>query len=107
MPRYKFKWENLPKPLLRGLKSDLGLEGEPADVLRATYGARPSNDFVRDAWPTLLDKWLGHDRSARVAIVSELRERQLGDMSIGVKNAAGQMDYLRTCKNSSTPNAPS
>lgn len=81
MPRYRFNWSNLPAPLLRNLASDLRLEGDPADGLRAAYGVRPRADFVRDTWPTLLASWLSRDRSRARGVARRLRELNLGDTS--------------------------
>jgi hypothetical protein len=102
MARYRFNWENLPAGLLRTLKQDLGLDGPPAAALREVYGARPKEVFVADAWPTLLAAWLPRDRTARVAIVEQLRDRGLGAAGGSVKTAAQQLDYLRSCRNSTT-----
>ncbi len=73
MPRYKFAWTNLPGALLMGLVRDLGLDrADPAESLRTAYGARPDEDFVRDAWPVLLDRWLARNSAARAAVVDGL-----------------------------------
>ncbi len=58
MPRYRFRWEQLPGALARRLARDLQLTGEPVAALREGYGARPGDDFVRDAWPFLRGAWL-------------------------------------------------
>ena len=100
MARKTFSWGNLPSPLLRALQEDLALDGDAAAALRAAYGSRPSPDFVRAAWVTLRDRWLQRDRRARLAVVDDLRQRRLGDLSIKVTNASGQMQYLRSCRNS-------
>ncbi len=102
MARYKFSWTNLSPALLRELRSDFPGERDLADALRRAYGVRPSVDFVKDYWPTLLDTWLERDRASRVAVVEELRTARLGDASIPIKSASGQMEYLRSCRNSST-----
>ena len=60
MPRYKFKWSNLLPSLLEALCRDLpdvdDYDDNPAGALREAYGARPDEEFIREAWPTLL-KW--------------------------------------------------
>jgi hypothetical protein len=43
----------------------LGLEGpDPAKALRHSYGARPTEDLVYDAWKTFQDQWLAHNPKA-------------------------------------------
>lgn len=102
MPRYKFSWDSLPSGLLRGLKRDCGLEGDVPAALRKAFGARPSEDFIQVAWPTLLEVWLKSDRPSRVAVVEQLRDRRLGNLTVGTKNASDQMEYLRSCRNGAT-----
>lgn len=59
LPRHGFKWINLPRALLSSLSRDLDLgNGDPAEVLRLAFGARPSDAFVREAWSSLRDHWL-------------------------------------------------
>ena len=102
MPSYRFRWEQLPSRLTRRLASDLQLDGVPAAALRKAYGARPGEDFVRDAWPLLRDHWLAKDRAARRVVMTMLRERRLGNMDLPVGNRQEQIDYLRSCRNSAT-----
>src|SRR6266704_1314255 len=78
MPRYRFSWDNLPPSLLRRLGSDLRLKPPVDQALRERYGARPEPNFVRDAWPTLMDAWLADDDEARGLVVAELQARSLG-----------------------------
>lgn len=95
MPRYKFKWANLPPPLLKALLRDLGLdrEGDPAAVLQATYGARPKEEFIREAWPTLLNSWLRVAKEPRERVVKTMLDtrREKGELS----GRDAQMEYLR------------
>lgn len=79
MPRYRFNWTNLDRRLLRDLTDALRLSGEPAEALRAAYGARPRPDFVRDAWPVLLGTWLAGDPPAAERVASSLRLRGVGN----------------------------
>ena len=102
MARYRFAWTNLPPAVLRALKRDLELEGDASAVLRKTYGARPGAAFVEDAWPTLREHWLTRDRVARSSVIASLRDRRLGDPSIATRSNAGQLDYLRSCRNAGT-----
>ncbi len=71
VPRYKFKWANLPPPLLRALCRDLALDGsgEPAVTLQTAYGARPSEEFIRETWDTLRESWLRTDKASREWVV--------------------------------------
>jgi hypothetical protein len=102
MPRYRFAWDNLPPALLRRLGGDLRLQPPLAEALRARYGARPAPEFVRDAWPTLVDAWLARDRDSRELVVEGLQARRLGPALAPGRSAAAQLDYLRSCQNSSS-----
>ncbi len=101
MPRYKFKWSNLRSPLLRALCRDLldaDPNRDPADSLEAIYGARPTEEFIREAWPTLLDSWLKMSKESREWVVGTLREARGEKGSIAGRDA--QMEYLRGLNNS-------
>jgi Putative bacterial sensory transduction regulator len=102
MPRYRFSWDNLPADLLRQLGRDLKLRPPVDEALRARYGARPRPEFVRDAWPTLIDAWLAADRDSRELVVEELLDRRLGSAALPPRSAVAQLKYLRTCRNSVT-----
>lgn len=102
MPRYRFRWEQLPSTLRRRLARDLDLDGDPPIALRKAYGARPGEDFVRDAWPILRDEWLAKDGTARRSVVAQLRDRKLGDPELPVNNRQAQLRYVASCRNSST-----
>lgn len=102
MPRYRFNWSNLPDEFVAAICDYLGLEGEPREALRATYGARPKDQFIKDTWPLLLEGWLPVDDVARAAIVVGLRDAGLGDLSFDVSAADGQLAYLHTCRAATT-----
>src|SRR6266568_7031756 len=102
MPRYRFSWDNLPSGLLHQLGSDLRLRPPVDQALRERYGARPEQDFVRDAWPTLIKAWLETDDESRELVVAELQARGLGKARAPAVSAASQLYYLRSCRNSST-----
>lgn len=102
MGRYRFAWDNLPSKLLESLQSELKLDGDPVGALRKAYGARPKLDFVHDSWPTLRDSWLAQDAEARAAVVDALRRERLGNRDIPTRSKAGQLEYLRSCRNSGT-----
>ena len=100
MPKYKFQWSTVPSRLLFELCQDLGVasDGEsPAAALQTLYGARPKDDFIRDAWPTLLRAWLQNTKESREWIVDALREvrRENGRLT----NRKAQMAYLRGLRN--------
>jgi len=95
VPRYKFSWTNLDDRLLRRLCRDLDLDpSDPAGSLRSCYGARPTDDFVRDAWPALRERWLANDGPSRRSVVDNLWGLGLGDGD-QPSTAADQMSLLR------------
>ena len=102
VPRYKFKWSNLGPSLLRALCHDLldgeDLDEDPATALQAVYGARPTEEFIRDAWPVLLKSWLRTSKDSREWVVEALREAR-GDRTL-VSGRDAQMEYLRGLNNS-------
>lgn len=99
LPRYKFKWSNLDEAMLRGLCEDLHLdEQDPAESLRLAYGARPTDSFIREAWPDLRDRWLGSDTEARKFVVEELWNLGLGEGDRPT-NKATEMEFLRSRNN--------
>jgi hypothetical protein len=103
MPRYRFQWENLPPSVLRRLRDELDLgRGQPARLLHGAYGARPSADFVRSAWPVLRDSWLARDAGSRRSVVEDLRARRLGEWESESPSASAQVAYLRSCRNTGT-----
>lgn len=78
LPKYKFQWGNLPQQriLLAPCRDLLGGYDEPgpAATLRVAYGARPSEEFIRDAWPTLLQECaVNSGRDAHMAYLRGLR----------------------------------
>lgn len=100
MPRYKFRWSNLPEKLLDELCRNLFEDCagfEPAEVLYDAYGARPKENFVAEAWDTLRECWLLHDRDSRDRVIGALREIRSEDGQI--TNRRGQMEYLRELRN--------
>ena len=101
MPRFKFNWSNLPPSLLEALCRDLvdedNQDGDPAAVLQRVFGARPAVDFIRDAWPTLLDSWLRNAGESREEIVLELQEAR-GEKGI-LRGSRAQLGYLKELRN--------
>ena len=100
MARYRFAWNNLPPKLLTSLHRALKLDGDAADALRQAYGARPKANFVHDTWPVLRDTWLAEDGEARTAVVEALQAKRLGNRDIPTRSKPGQLEYLRSCRNS-------
>ena len=100
MPKYKFRWSNLPAWLLDELCGSLladcgGLD--PPDALQAAYGARPKDDFIKEAWETLREGWLRQDKDSRESVVQALRGARREDGRI--TNRSAQIDYLRGLRN--------
>ena len=88
--------------MLRGLCRDLDLDVvDPAESLRSWYGARPTDDFVRDAWPAMLEGWLAKDRLSRRAVVDALWALGLREGEPPA-NAAEEMSFLSRRNNAKT-----
>ncbi len=99
MAESRLTWAKLPPNLLRGVCEDLGLAGaDPARALLLSYGPRPNDMFVRDAWPSLRDRWLTEDSGARRHVVSELWQRGLGPDEEPATPVA-EMAFLRSRNN--------
>jgi type I restriction enzyme M protein len=100
LPKYKFKWSNLPGYLVRGLCTDLGLDpADPSESLRAAFGVRPSEEFVRVAWPSLLERWLTRDSEARQGVTMQLWDSGLGPDECP-RGKAAELAFLRARNNS-------
>ena len=102
MPRYRFKGTNLPQSLLKALCRDLldadNHDRDPAAALHANYGARPNQEFIREAWPTLLESWLRITKDSRDGVEEALR--QVRGENGSLKRREAQMKYLRGLRNS-------
>src|SRR5215211_1441133 len=96
-----FSWARVPERLARELIQELALDASvPADAaLSSTFGEAPGVDFVRVAWPVLLDRWLTADADARTDVVAGLRAAGLGDHEQNPRGKEAQLAYLRTCRN--------
>jgi predicted ribosomally synthesized peptide with nif11-like leader len=92
MPR--FSWSNHEKALLERLAADLSLKGDAAEALEQQYGVKPKADFIKDAWPTLLDAWFPNDDDACRGLGIMLREKGLGNIDI-----KSPLAYLKSCRN--------
>jgi hypothetical protein len=100
LPRYKFRWSNLPRELLDELCQALFVDStgfEPAEVLQDAYGARPKEDFVAEAWEKLREGWLLRDKESRDQVVEAVRSVRHEDGQI--TNRRAQMEYLRGLRN--------
>lgn len=103
MPRYRFHWSNVPRPVLDALTGpDTPPGSDPVEVLTGRYGARPKAAFVADLWPVLREDWLAFDESARRAVVDALRSRGLGDSGIEVGDRDSDREYLRSVRNNTS-----
>ena len=94
-------WGSYPRGFLRQLQRDLNLVGDdPAALLATTFGAQPSDEFVKRCWPTIRDRWVIKSPTVRRSVVAELRAKGLGDTEVKTSTVKGQVDYLRSCRNS-------
>ena len=94
-------WTNLPPAVLRALRRDLTIgyndAANPADALREIYGARPDEEFIREAWPTLLRSWLPTASEPREQIVQALQEAHHDRAAVQGRGA--QLAYLENLRN--------
>jgi hypothetical protein len=96
-----FQWKNLSKGLSKELARSARLRiSFAAEDLSAKFGDLPTDAVVQDLWPTLRDRWLATRPASRDRVVSELRKAGLGDTSIKISSKTGQMEYLRSCRQS-------
>ena len=103
MPRYRFKWENLPQDLLSVLVEELGLEsGDAIPELRRMYGASPKDVLVQETWPALLRDWLPTQDDVRPLLVRELVELHLGAWKDVGMDRKAELAYLRSLRNAAT-----
>lgn len=96
-----FSWARVPEQLARDLVKELALDTAvpPDTALTSLFGPAPGVDFVRSAWPVLLDIWLSVDTDARTDVVAGLRAARLGDHEQQPRGKDAQLGYLRTCRN--------
>ena len=96
----RFDWSALPAGLRKELADDLKIPGDDvARGLATRFGAEPTEDFVKEAWTALRDRWIARDPAVRRSVVSALRERGLGAKSTTGGIAAAEVAYLRSCRN--------
>ncbi|KAA0115294.1 ATP-dependent helicase [Mycolicibacterium sp. P9-22] len=103
MPRYKFNWSNLPDWLLEALCIGLldNWQQSGADTaLRSVYRARPTDDFVREAWPVLRETWLRRETEERRKALVELQAHRHEPGRF--PSIAAEMAYLQTLRNTKT-----
>ena len=101
MPKYRFSWDAIPETVREELALAAGCQGpSPSEDLRRQYGARPKEEFVRDLWPTLREKWLARDDLAMSRVVESLRLEQLGKTE-----ELNPIEFLRSIRNSKTMRA--
>lgn len=94
MPRYRFNWTNFDPEILVPLAQQLQIAGEPSEGLRAKYGLRPKEEFVQEAWQSLLTIWLKSDSDSRAHLATALRKRGLGQVDL-----SDDFAYLESCRN--------
>ena len=96
MPRYRFRWSNLPQTLLQHLSEVLDIQrGEDVvEGLKVRYGSRPNVAFIEDTWELLRETWLSEDEVSLKEIASTMREHNLGKVEI-----KDDLEYLRSCRN--------
>ena len=103
MPRYRFNWDNVDQEVLEMLCQGEDLEGlTPAESMRVTDGARPTEAFVADHWEILREEWLPGASESRVTIATTLQAWGLGDTTLPLATEEDQIAYLRTCRNSAS-----
>jgi len=96
-----FQWKNLSKGLSKELARSVGLRVSFAAVdLSAKFGELPTDALVEDLWPTLRERWLATRPASRDRVVAELRKAGLGDASMKINSKTGQMEFLRSCRQS-------
>jgi len=95
MPRFRFRWANIPEALRSELARHLKLPSCDPETFQLVYGMRPKTEFVQRAWNVLLETWLFHDEPAALRIATALRARDIGDTSID-----HELQYLQSCRNS-------
>ena len=96
-----FQWKNLSKGLSKELARPMGLRVSfAADDLSAKFGELPTDALVEDLWPTLRERWLATRPASRERVVADLRKAGLGDTAVKIGSKAGQMEYLRSCRQS-------
>ena len=71
-----------------------------AEDLATKFGEPPTEMFVDELWPVLRDRWLATRPASRNRVVAELRKSGLGDTAIKISTKTGQMEYLRSCRQS-------
>jgi hypothetical protein len=94
-----FDWNQLPRPVLKGLAAAADLDPADASVgLRKRFGKTPSEEFVQQMWPALRAEWLSRDRAAAKLIATALRARGAGNTAIRPTNHDTRIDYLKSCR---------
>jgi len=96
VPKYRFQWDNIPPNVLIPLADQIDAAGSDApSELRARFGARPKDDFVRTCWPTIREQWLANDPVARTRIIEALADAGVGSQFVD----ADDMEFLRSIRN--------
>lgn len=101
MGRFKFQWVNIEPDVLVALGAELGVDGDVVEALVARYGARPKDAFIAELWPGLVDIWLSRDHDSLRRVADRIAARNVGDQSIDRATPGGQIEFLRSCRNTS------
>ncbi len=96
-----FKWSNFSRGTQQELARAAGLRVSRADEdLTEHFGEPPGEAFIEAVWPALRDGWFKRNPEAREKLVEALRSSNLGRSDLSVRTRAGQMAYLRSCRQS-------
>ncbi len=82
------------------LTRDDDLDGQTQpEALRSWYGARPTEEFVRENWDVLRDAWLSRDTESRKLVVEQLWSLGVGEGQDYPTNKPTEQEFLRSCRN--------
>jgi hypothetical protein len=96
-----FHWSAFRPSFLRALRDELQMGPGPAELMLAEEVPVPDENFVHSTWAVLRERWLATEGASRRSVVEELRAKGLGDHTLPVGTAAKDVNYLRSCHNSS------
>lgn len=97
-----FTWRRVPPPLARDLAEHLGLGRRSVlEKLESAFPDGPNEDFVKQAWPVLLERWATRNPAVREHLSQRLHAKGLGDPSRLGTSAASRNAFLRSCRNAS------
>jgi len=98
--RKRFDWDLLPSRLLHVVGDSLGLSrATAASDLAGSYGSRPTDEFVRQNWIVIRDRWLPLAGESRQALVVELWNLGIGFADDYPTGRDAEMAFIRSCSN--------